>query len=90
MLLVAYLTLATTAWACAGPMDCSLNGDCTNGACVCDVAWAGSPTCDTLSFAPTPVLQGYHNSTEASWGGNAVLGEDGKWHLFVAQILHAE
>ena len=27
--------------ACQSELDCGLNGDCTDGACVCDAAWTG-------------------------------------------------
>jgi hypothetical protein len=36
---------------CATDDDCSLNGVCTSGACVCDVAW-GSTDCSALQLVP--------------------------------------
>jgi hypothetical protein len=35
----------TEAGSCVGAMQCSLNGDCLEGKCVCDAAWAGSDDC---------------------------------------------
>merc|ERR1719265_2942512 len=29
---------------------------------------------------------GYIDEQHSSWGGNAVLGTDGQWHLYVAEI----
>ena len=69
--------------------DCSLNGDCVNGACVCDAAWSGSPSCDVLSLLPANKLGGYHNSTnQSTWGGLPQYSAvDGLWHMAVAQLL---
>jgi hypothetical protein len=73
---------------CATALDCSLNGDCIDSECVCDAPWAGSAQCDVLQFASAPKDGGYHNSTEASWGGNVVFA-DGKYHMFVAQFANS-
>ena len=44
-------------------------------------------TVQVLAIEPTdPFQNGYLNHTAASWGGNAIF-EDGKWHLFVAQMM---
>jgi hypothetical protein len=69
-------------------MDCSLNGDCVGGSCACDAQWTGSSFCDVMAFLPTPEPSGYHNATQASWGGNVVF-EAGEYHLFVAQMTHS-
>ena len=38
--------LSTTAdAACESSMDCSLNGECEAGRCVCDPGWGGSADC---------------------------------------------
>lgn len=76
---------------CEDESDCYGNGDCLNERCACDAAWSGSDHCDVLRFnrSETHVYSGYHNKTEASWGGNAVYDEDsGTYHLFVAQIAN--
>ena len=74
---------------CTSQADCSLNGDCTSGTCVCDAPWAGSPACDVLAVRPTAINRtGYSNASAASWGGNALFSrDDGLWHLFVAQMM---
>ena len=78
--------------ACASDLDCHLNGRCAGGICVCDTAWVGS-TCGALDLRPVEPLQmGFveRNATSqtTSWGGNAVRGEDGRWHMFVSEIAN--
>ena len=63
------------AWPCRDDEDCSLNGVCTDGRCVCDAAWGGeSGRCDELQFEPASFPQGYGLSPplNSSWGGNPV------------------
>ena len=45
---------------CESALDCSLNGECIKGFCVCDAAWKGkgSIKCDVLSLEPTPIDSG--------------------------------
>lgn len=84
----------TAAAACQTASDCSLNGDCTAGTCKCDPWWSGSPTCDVLSFLPTPFNTGYNmpssanGSNSTSWGGLPLVDESGTWHLFVAEMVN--
>ena len=52
--------------ACNVDFDCSLNGLCTGGECVCDSPWSGSE-CETLLYAVTPA------SGKDLWTGNASL-----------------
>ena len=73
--------------ACVTSTDCSLNGDCVQGSCQCDSAWTGI-RCEELEILPTNLHSGYHNLTAgASWGGLPIFA-DGKWHLFVAQMVN--
>ena len=77
--------------ACKDATDCSLNGDCVRGVCACDAAWSAHPSCDVLAFDTARQVRdlGYRNASGfSSWGGNAILGEDGKHHLFVAQFAN--
>ena len=63
---------------------CSLGGECKAGKCVCD-HWTTGAQCNLLNLehlkrdVSTYGLQmhGYH-----SWGGHAVLDEDGVWNGF--------
>lgn len=38
---------------CTSALDCSLNGECDTGVCVCDRPWGG-PACGALQYATTP------------------------------------
>lgn len=82
---------------CASDWDCSLSGVCDagTGACECD-AWASGSDCSYLAFQPLDRSSGrngssygYVDAQHSSWGGDAVLGADGKWHLFMAEIACA-
>ena len=49
---------AAAAARCTSDLQCTLNGVCISGACVCEPAWMGSPQCDVLSVrraVTTPV-----------------------------------
>lgn len=80
----------TGATECRGVGDCFHNGNCSDGICSCDAAWKGKQ-CDVLNFdvSSTPLNAGYHNASEASWGGNAIFDTNtGMYHLFVAQMAN--
>ena len=72
---------------CTSAVDCSLGGECVQGACVCDKTWSG-PTCAALNLLPANRSEGMHQASYASWGGLPVE-EDGQFHLFFADFtLH--
>ena len=71
---------------CTADLDCSLNGACVSGACVCDGGWRGD-ACDQLRFGPASREGGLHNATMASWGGNAIWAE-GRYHMFAAAMAN--
>ncbi len=84
--------LAATPSVCTSDLHCHLNGRCTGGSCACESAWTG-PTCGSLALQPVnPLQMGFaeRNATSqtTSWGGNAVRGDDGKWHMFVSEIAN--
>eukprot|EP00035_Acanthoeca_spectabilis_P000400 m.73039 g.73039 ORF g.73039 m.73039 type:complete len:418 (+) comp10188_c0_seq1:1-1254(+) len=73
---------------CTGDGDCSLNGVCTGGVCVCDAAWTG-PNCSSLNFLPANKSQGFNHvgSSWSSWGGSAVQDpKTGRWYLGVDEM----
>lgn len=74
-------------FSCKDDFDCSLAGSCVKSQCVCD-AWASGADCSYLNFAPVDRASGlgYIDPKHSSWGGNAVLGSDGQWHLYMAEI----
>ena len=68
--------------------DCSLAGICMrSGECACD-PWTSGVDCSYLNFEAVDrqASVGYLDPKWSSWGGNAVLGSDGQWHLFMAEI----
>lgn len=89
--------------ACATDLDCSLNGVCTSGACVCDAAWTG-PNCNLLHFAASPNVSGstgeamankalccYHgdDNRSYSWGASVQYAkEDGHYYMWVAEMAN--
>ena len=82
-----FALLLPQALACQQDLDCSLNGKCVLGRCECELPWTGS-SCGLFDFIPAPqpsAAYGYDPNV-TSWGGNAVVGDDGLFHLFVTEI----
>ena len=76
---------------CQVTRDCFLNGECQGGVCHCHQGWTG-PQCGQFDLLPTPPgpLGGkvFPPQADAScWGSSAILGEDGKFHLYSSGIL---
>lgn len=78
--------------ACKTDSDCSLNGVCTSGACVCDAAWTNG-NCSMLAMLPAKqcypdaslgcgFFEGEHTTT---WGGSIIKGGDGRWYMLAAE-----
>lgn len=74
---------------CHSALDCELNGLCVRGSCECDPAWRGAH-CGELALIPGAREQGYRpiidGEVTGSWGGHAVHGSDGRYHLFATTI----
>eukprot|EP01063_Lacrimia_lanifica_P001128 TRINITY_DN10547_c0_g1_i1.p1 TRINITY_DN10547_c0_g1~~TRINITY_DN10547_c0_g1_i1.p1 ORF type:complete len:382 (+),score=71.61 TRINITY_DN10547_c0_g1_i1:103-1248(+) len=76
---------------CSSAAECSLNGACVSGRCVCDAAWAG-PRCSRLNLVPMDrdaAERGVYRPTDGatSWGASVVHSkEDGLYHMFAAQM----
>jgi len=90
-LLAALAVSAAAASGCDGSdLCCSLSGsfDAASGACACRAPWSG-PNCSALDLLPAkPFPQGYGVTPNlTSWGGNALLGDDGRYHLLVAEMV---
>jgi hypothetical protein len=80
---------------CADDFDCSLSGACSAaGVCACYPPWTGSPNCESLAFAPTPVLRGFPHPlhagrNETTWGGSIARDPvGGLYHMFVAEMMN--
>jgi hypothetical protein len=88
ILLSGYFLDAFAMTGCNSTLDCSLNGGCQDGACVCSSPWNG-PACDLLQIVPSttsgPAIYGVSPNV-SSWGGSVVKWTDGKFHLFVAEM----
>ena len=75
---------------CASDYDCNMAGRCTtHGTCTCDHGWTGD-RCERINFGKAWAcshgglcLEGEGGFT-STWGGEAVRGDDGKWHVFAA------
>ena len=97
LLVVAQATVAAPR--CTNDTDCNMAGRCTlpAGNCACDHGWTG-PQCERINFGPayrcgagglclnhTSAASGNYSSTfTSSWGGEAVEGDDGAWHVYAA------
>lgn len=72
-------------WGCAGAADCSFNGECLRGTCLCRQGWRG-PTCAALNLGPAPRNNGFQHRNASSWGGSIVRDEQGVYHMFSSFI----
>ena len=74
----------TAVTACRTAFDCSLSGECVDGACQCYAGWKGAD-CGALDLLPAPIAgaPGWApTGTKTTWGGTAMYGaEDGKYHM---------
>eukprot|EP00656_Telonema_subtile_P009402 TRINITY_DN14412_c0_g1_i1.p1 TRINITY_DN14412_c0_g1~~TRINITY_DN14412_c0_g1_i1.p1 ORF type:complete len:400 (-),score=66.02 TRINITY_DN14412_c0_g1_i1:298-1497(-) len=101
LVFVAWLIATASAGECTTELDCSLNGVCTAGQCACDAPWKdstnGAESCSVLDVVPHPdnyvpayggprVDTAFGPQNVTSWGGNAILGSDGQYHLFVSAM----
>lgn len=78
---------AVSAGNCTSERDCTYNGLCVGGACVCDAGWGG-PACAQLKLGVTdPTLGHPWGAAGSSWGGVPVFDPvGGQWHLYYSQI----
>jgi hypothetical protein len=66
---------------CVTDLDCSLNGVCKGGSCLCDAAWTG-PCCTALNLLPVPTAApGYRHPNTSTWGGNIIVA-NGTYHMW--------
>lgn len=79
------------ATACSTDEDCSLNGICQRGSCLCDPGWTASD-CGQLDLRPATRYTGYNRTAEgiSSWGAKIIHDPfDSKtFHLFMAEFVH--
>ena len=72
--------------------DCSANGECIHGKCLCDAGYTGEG-CSQFKFQPLKAGQvhGYKHydqdgSQVSSWCGAALLADDGKYHMWSSEM----
>ena len=97
------LGTATASAPCATDEDCSLNGVCTAGVCVCDPGWqsdahTGKGThaggCGLLDFKKAPSSVSFHglDDKKSSWGGSILKlptsGGKSQYAMFAAEMTH--
>ena len=74
---------------CSTSLDCSLNGECSSGQCVCDPGWTGT-CCGALSLAPVDYNRtsgGYRNPSTSTWGGNIIKNDSTQtYHMWIAEM----
>eukprot|EP00656_Telonema_subtile_P013704 TRINITY_DN16965_c0_g1_i3.p1 TRINITY_DN16965_c0_g1~~TRINITY_DN16965_c0_g1_i3.p1 ORF type:complete len:560 (+),score=93.21 TRINITY_DN16965_c0_g1_i3:139-1818(+) len=88
--LVVVVGLIALAAACKTGLDCSLNGQCVQGACQCLPSWKGD-SCDVLNLIPaTDATAGgaYRSAYTSSWGASVALGPDGTYHMFTSEMAN--
>ena len=79
---------------CKTPLDCNYAGQCIAGQCVCETGWTGAECAELnlgASFLPGEggLYPDPKNSTQNvlnTWGAQAILGDDGTYHMFVAAL----
>lgn len=85
LLVAALAVTAQQAVACTSDLNCSLNGVCTGGKCVCDRPWKGS-SCEQMGFNATTRASGKTlyplSDPRNTWNGPIVQSPDGKYHLY--------
>ena len=79
----AFLETALTVCTENSETDCSLNGVCNKGVCVCDPGWRGD-RCNQLKLKRPSLLEphGYYNGSMPTWGGD-IIYENGLYHAFL-------
>lgn len=75
---------------CTVDEDCSLNGNCNAGSCICYVGWIGA-ACGQLDLlpAPAPVTNGYNVPNTSSWGAGVLFDpSSGLYHMWAAEFVN--
>eukprot|EP00039_Didymoeca_costata_P015408 m.261565 g.261565 ORF g.261565 m.261565 type:complete len:398 (+) comp16218_c0_seq1:46-1239(+) len=101
LLVQCYTALVLASSPCSTDWDCSLNGECQSGRCVCDPAWNDGANCSKLQFqdvgkpttpqcnAPGCAFHGNSTvNTSTTWGGSVIKGHDGKFHMYAAEMVN--
>lgn len=80
---MAVALLAVASAACNSALNCSLNGVCESGRCICDKPWQGA-VCGELAYAVTEAsAKNIYDTERNTWNGPIVTALDGMLHTFV-------
>ena len=75
---------------CRTDFECSFNGECTAGSCVCAPAWTGA-YCHELNLLPannnTGLNQLHDEPPISHWGAAVLLGDDQLYHMHLLQPM---
>lgn len=72
---------------CQTDEDCSLNGVCRSGSCLCDAAWTGT-RCQMLNLLSTPKDNGLLVPGTTTWGGSILADPEHGFVMFVAKMVN--
>ena len=87
---LAFAAAVSVILGCDTPFNCSLNGLCTAGLCVCDSPWTGA-ACETLQYAVTPASAKNlwtGNASLNTWSGPIIRDPQGLFHFYVPVYEH--
>eukprot|EP00039_Didymoeca_costata_P004845 m.76552 g.76552 ORF g.76552 m.76552 type:complete len:395 (-) comp12563_c0_seq6:24-1208(-) len=74
---------------CQTDIQCSLNGECVDGICICDEGWS-APDCGVLNLMPAVNNSGYNltglNPPVSSWGANIFSDAKNIWHMYASEF----
>lgn len=81
-----------TVLGCHSDLECSLNGKCVGGGCICKRSWRGA-ACELLNFVPAKdVRSGIFHINISTWGAGVVADYDGAhatFHAYAAEFTSA-
>ena len=81
---------------CSSDADCNYNGVCSEGGqCQCEPQFKGT-TCGVFNFVPLDLNQGTglrtidttNGEQVSSWGGSVHLADDGRYHMWAAEMTN--
>ncbi|KAH9221722.1 hypothetical protein DL95DRAFT_355051 [Leptodontidium sp. 2 PMI_412] len=88
---LALANIKTSNPACTTDENCSLNGLCHHGSCICDQGWK-SFDCGALDLIPAPLKNGYNKTDTgtSSWGSKIIhrTPDSETFDLFLAEFTH--
>ncbi|GAB5360277.1 hypothetical protein AAMO2058_000614100 [Amorphochlora amoebiformis] len=91
---LALALLFSVGLSCKTKHDCFYNGECIQGECHC-VPYFTGPRCGKFNFSPADKSLGEGLKSldkkglqRSSWGGSVLLADDGKYHMWAAEMTN--